>query len=185
MSERYIKKSGIVKVALTVEKMEILKRIKQRIKENRIKRIIRRRSEKIYAQVASCGENLQVFGDCEIVVADKVTLGDNCKLNADVYINARSGVSIGNDVTLSYGVKILSTGYDIEKWITTGQKIHFDNTPVTIGDHCWICAGATILPGVKISGEYVIVGADAVVTKDITESRVIVAGSPARIVKRL
>ena len=44
---------------------------------------------------------------------------------------------------------------------------------------------AIVLPGVRITGNHVVVAAGAVVTKDITESRVIVAGNPARIVKRM
>ena len=66
----------------------------------------------------------------------------------------------------------------------TGEKIHVEDLPVHIGNHCWVGANAIILPGVKITGEYVVIGAGAVVTKDITESRVVVAGVPAKIIKR-
>ncbi len=41
-----------------------------------------------------------------------------------------------------------------------------------------------ILPGVYINGKNVIVGANAVVTRDINESNVLVAGVPAKIVKK-
>ncbi len=133
--------------------------------------------------IASCGNNLQLFGKPEISFPERLKIGNDCKINSNVYINARSGVSLGNDVTLSYGVKIISTGYDIEHWIKTGEKIHIDNKPVCIGNHCWIGAGATILPGVKITGEFIVIAADAVVTKDITESNVIFAGSPAKKIK--
>ena len=136
-------------------------------------------------QIKSCGENLEVYGDVTIYSGDKLVIKDNCKLNDKVYINARSGVYIENDVTISYDAKIISTGYDLEKWVATGERIHKEDTPIHIGDHCWIGAGAIILPGVKITGEYVVVGAGAVVTKDITDSYVTVAGSPAGIVKRL
>ena len=105
-------------------------------------------------------------------------------MNSGVYINARSGVTIGNDVTLSRGVQIISTGYDIERWMSTGEKIHFTDQPVFIGNHCWIGANAVILPGVRITGEYVVIGAGAIVTKDIVESNVVVAGNPAKIIKR-
>jgi acetyltransferase-like isoleucine patch superfamily enzyme len=52
---------------------------------------------------------------------------------------------------------------------------------VRIGERCFIAVGAMILPGVTIGNE-VIVGAGAVVTKDVP-SNVIVAGNPARIIK--
>lgn len=133
--------------------------------------------------VASCGKNLTLFGAPEIFSTDKLSIGDDCKINSGVYINARSGIEIGNDVTLSHGAKIISTGYDIEHWINTNEKIHIDNSPIFIGNHCWIGANAIILPGVNITGEYVVIGAGAVVTKDISENKVLVAGVPAKIVK--
>ncbi len=142
------------------------------------------RSSKLKNAVASCGNNLKVLGKTEIIAPERITIGNDCKINSTVLINARSGVFIGDDVTLSPGSKILSTGYDIERWMETGKKVHTEDTPVKIGNHCWVGADAIILPGVDISGEYVIVAAGAVVTKDITESKVIVAGVPARIVKR-
>ena len=47
----------------------------------------------------------------------------------------------------------------------------------------WIGAGATILPGVTI-GENSVVGAGSVVTRDV-ESNTIVAGNPARVIKKI
>ena len=145
----------------------------------------KRKKNKLLKALKSCGINFQVLGDVEIISTERLIIGDNCKINSGVYINARSGVFIGNDVTLSHGAKIISTGYDINRWINSGEKVHTDNTPVHIGNHCWIGANATIMPGVKISGEYVVVGAGAVVTKDITENKVIVAGVPAKTIKRI
>lgn len=63
--------------------------------------------------------------------------------------------------------------------------MHVTDKPIVIGNHCWICADAIILPGVEITGEYVVIAAGAVVTKSIKESRVIVAGNPARIIKKV
>lgn len=135
------------------------------------------------AAFASCGENLQFFGIPEIFAIERLAVGNNYKINHCVYINARSGVTVGDDVTLSHGAKIISTGYDISYWMKTGQKIHIENSPVHIGNHCWVGANSAILPGVKITGEYVVIGAGAVVTKDITESKVVMARIPAKIIK--
>lgn len=140
--------------------------------------------KKFQKSVSSVGNNLRVFGETEVLCGKKIVIGNDFRINSNVYINAQSGVNIGNDVTLSYGAKIITTGYDIEHWMKTGEKIHFTDKPISIGDHCWIGAGATILPGVSIKGEYVVVAADAVVTKDILEDKVIVAGNPAKIIKR-
>ncbi len=157
----------------------------QKKKKQRQSKLQKKQILAIEKKVASCGKNLQIFGSIpEISYQNKLTIGNDCRINSGVFINAQSGVTIGDDVTLSHGVKIISTGYDIEHWMNTGEKNHFDDSPVYIGNHCWIGANAIILPGVEITGEYVVIGAGSVVTKDITESKVVVAGVPARIIKR-
>jgi acetyltransferase-like isoleucine patch superfamily enzyme len=55
--------------------------------------------------------------------------------------------------------------------------------PITIGNGSWIGASATVLAGVSI-GSGAVVAAGAVVTEDVPDD-VVVAGVPARIVKRL
>ena len=55
--------------------------------------------------------------------------------------------------------------------------------PVLLKRNCWIGAGATILPGVTV-GENAVIGAGAVVTKDV-EANTVVGGNPARVIKRL
>lgn len=135
-------------------------------------------------KVGFCGENLIAFGEADVFSGGNISIGNNCKINPGVFLNGRSGIIIGDNVTLSHGAKIISTGYDVEHWMATGERIHFTDKPISIGNNCWIGANAIILPGVKITGEFVIIGAGAIVTKDITESRVLVAGNPAKIVKR-
>lgn len=160
--------------------------IKKWLKKRRLKAAKKKENKKIEnfrKSISSCGDNLALFGIPEISYRDRLRIGDNCKINTAVYINARSGVTIGDNVTLSHGSQIISTGYDVEHWMNTGEKKHIENTPIHIGNHCWLGANAIILPGVKITGEYVLIGAGAVVTKDITESKVLVAGNPARIIK--
>ena len=163
-----------------------MKKIKKWIKIIKIKYsdyVIQKKIDGFKKTVCCCGDNIHLFGNPEISFPQNLSLGNNCKINSEVYINARSGVCIGDDVTLSHGAKIISTGYDIDHWMSSGEKIHTTNTPITIGNNCWIGANAIILPGVEITGEYVIIGAGAVVTKSITESNVLVAGNPANIVK--
>ena len=142
-------------------------------------------NQKVSRKFLSCGCNLQVFGKIYIYGNKRIRIGNNCKINESVYLNGRSGITIGDDVTLSPFCKIISTGYDINHWINTGEKRHIENASIYIHSKCWIGAGAIILPGVSITGEYVVVGAGAVVTHDITEDRVLVAGVPARIIKKL
>jgi acetyltransferase-like isoleucine patch superfamily enzyme len=88
----------------------------------------------------------------------------------------RKGIHIGENCLIASGVTILS--HDHCKRV--------NNLPLLvdtyIGKRCFIAVGAVILPGVKI-GDEVIVGAGAIVTKDVP-SNVIVAGNPARIIRQ-
>lgn len=167
--------------------MSVLKKIKKSLNKyialrNEKKPI--KAGNKFGKHLKSCGTNLKLFGKPEVYSPERLEIGSDCRINAKVFINARSGVTIGDDVTLSYGSKIISTGYDVEHWMKTGEKKHIEDAPVIIGNHCWIGTDAIILPGINITGEYVVVAAGAVVTKDITESKVVVGGVPAKIIKR-
>lgn len=84
-------------------------------------------------------------------------------------------VAIGPRVTI-----VLSSDAN---WSNLMQHIDFVKSTVTLGDDCWVGAGAIILPGVKI-GKMAIVGAGAVVVKDVDDFTV-VAGVPAKVIKRL
>lgn len=102
-----------------------------------------------------------------------VTIGDNCVINRETYIDGRTGVVIGNNVNVSFQTCILSLHHDhnAPTFPTIGGV-------VTIRDHAWIGARAIILPGVTI-GEGAVVAAGAVVRRDVGDYEV-VGGVPAR-----
>ena len=86
------------------------------------------------------------------------------------------GIHIGENTLVARGVTILS--HDHCKRVGNNQPFLVDTF---IGKNCFIAVGAIILPGVKIGNE-VIVGAGAVVTRDVP-SNTVVAGNPARIIR--
>jgi acetyltransferase-like isoleucine patch superfamily enzyme len=86
-----------------------------------------------------------------------------------------AGVHIDEHCLIASGVTILS--HDHCKRVD-GQPLLIDTY---IGKRCFIAVNATIMPGVHI-GDEAIVGAGAVVTKNVP-SNVIVAGNPARIIR--
>ena len=87
-----------------------------------------------------------------------------------------SGVHIGENSLIAGGVTVLS--HDHCKRVADNQPYLLDTF---IGRNCFIAVGAIILPGVKI-GDEVIVGAGAVVTKNVP-SNTVVAGNPAKIIR--
>ena len=86
------------------------------------------------------------------------------------------GIHIGENTLVAGGATILS--HDHCKRIDNNQPFLIDTF---IGKNCFVAVGAIILPGVKI-GDEVIVGAGAVVTKDVP-SNCVVAGNPAKIIR--
>lgn len=135
-------------------------------------------------QCPKIGKDFRIFGKVIVVNPANLSIGDGVTLNHGVYINAFNPVIIGDDVTLSAGAKILSTGDDLDAWID-GSKKHLKIDSLTIGNHVRIGANAVLLTKASIIGSYVCIAAGAVVSKPITESYVIVGGVPARIIKRL
>lgn len=107
------------------------------------------------------------------VTGQNIKIGDNVVINRRVYLDGRIGVRIGNNVSISPEVYILSMEHD-----PNDPKFSTRGGIVSIGDHVWLGARAMILPNVHI-GEGAVVAAGAVVTKDVLPYQ-IVAGVPAR-----
>lgn len=147
---------------------------------------IRKANEKMIRGLHSAGRNPRIFGKPDFIHPSGISIGDNVNINDRVILNATdSEIIIGNDVTISSCAMILAASYDTDRFLggKTGSKKHRYGK-ITIGDHVWICAGAIILPNVTIP-DHVIVAAGSIVVKEITESWCVIAGNPARIVKRI
>ena len=104
---------------------------------------------------------------------DGIVVGDHTVVNAGCHLDGRGGLSIGDNVSISPGVWILTDEHDIND--PTFPEVL---GPVRIEDHAFIGARAMILPGVTI-GRAAVVGAGAVVTKTVAPFET-VAGVPAR-----
>lgn len=139
---------------------------------------------RLFKRIIAESGNIFLFGRVHVLNPGNIHIGNGCTINHNCYLNAFNPIYIGNDVTLSANVSIISTGIDYIQWMG-GAKCHKKNNGIEIGDHVWVGAGATILNNVHIQGPYVIVAAGAVVTKDIYESYCVVGGCPAKIIKYL
>ena len=123
------------------------------------------------------GENSMVMAPIAGAAFDHIKIGNNVYINSNSLLMARGGITIEDDVMLAANVQLLSNNHDeYDRQVLLCKPIH-------IKKGAWIGAGASILPGVTI-GEYAIVGAGAIVTKDVGDYQVAV-GVPAKIVKKL
>ncbi|WP_191337759.1 sugar O-acetyltransferase [Helicobacter pullorum] len=111
--------------------------------------------------------------------------GRNIHFGKNVFVNSactfmdRGGIYIDDDVFIGPKVNLITINHDINPFNrnTTICK------PIHIEKRVWIGVAATILPGVRI-GENSIIGANAVVTKDVP-SNTIVGGNPAKVIKTI
>lgn len=106
----------------------------------------------------------------------EITIGDNCGFSGTV-IAAALKITIGNNVRC--GANTLITDSD---WHHGDARVGKD-APVVIGDNVWLGYGVKVLKGVSI-GENSLIGAGAVVTKDIP-ANCIAAGNPCKVVKQI
>ncbi len=107
------------------------------------------------------------------------TIGEGSHISHHSTMAAGGNISIGEDCAISSGVVVYSiTNAKPEEGKLLSEMPPI-KAPVKIGNHVHIGANATLLPGVVV-GDYAVIGAGAVVTKDVP-AKTTVAGVPARV----
>jgi carbonic anhydrase/acetyltransferase-like protein (isoleucine patch superfamily) len=120
--------------------------------------------------------------DQEMMTDPVISIGDRCLIGKGSGIVAHWGVHIGDDVFTGHNVYITDQNHGYEDVTKPIGAQTMPEKPVHIGSGSWIGHGSVVLPGVTI-GEHVTVAAGSVVTKDVPD-RCVVAGNPARIIRR-
>ena len=135
---------------------------------------------------AEIGINTKIWINAQ--VRENAKIGDNCIIAKDVYIDV--GVSVGHNCKIQNSVSVYA-GVMIEDDVFIGPNVSFTNdrvprafnedwriTKTLVKKGASIGANATIICGTTI-GEYAMVAAGSVVTKDV-EPYMLVMGNPAR-----
>jgi carbonic anhydrase/acetyltransferase-like protein (isoleucine patch superfamily) len=100
-------------------------------------------------------------------------MGRNSVINQKCRLDNRGSIVIGDNVSISAEVCILTADHDLQSPTFMGRT-----SRVTIGDFAFVGTRAMLLPGVNV-GKGAAIAAGAIVTKDVPE-RAIVAGCPAK-----
>lgn len=130
-----------------------------------------------------CEGRIILNDDVMLYAKGNLTIGKNFGINRYSRIIAHDEISIGNNVTIGQMVSILDHNH---KYEMTQDVLTFDGyetKKTSIGNNVWIADKCTILKGVTI-GDNVVVGANAVVYKDIP-SNCVVGGNPLKVLKEL
>lgn len=126
-------------------------------------------------------------------VADSVTIsqpfytdfGKHISFGEDIFINQNvtfvdlGGIVIEDHVLIGPMCRLISVNHLIDPKKRRGLSV----ASIKIEENAWLGANVTVLPGVTV-GKNAIVAADSTVTKDVP-SNVIVAGTPAKIIKEI
>jgi acetyltransferase-like isoleucine patch superfamily enzyme len=143
------------------------------------------------------GNNTHVRGMLNVFkYGGKISIGESCYVGDHSRIWSGESVTIGNFVQISHNVNIIDTNaheldaleraeryVDLMQHGAWADKGNVLTAPIVIHDYAWVSFNATILKGVTI-GEGAVVGACAVVTKDVP-AYTLVAGNPAKVIKTL
>lgn len=108
-----------------------------------------------------------------------ITIGRDVFINSGCHFQDQGGITIGDGALIGHNVVLATINHGLAP--SENRKNHY--APIKIGKNVWIGSNATILPGVII-GEWAVIGAGAVVTKDV-EPYTIVGGNPAKILKHI
>ncbi|NLW79456.1 MAG: sugar O-acetyltransferase [Ruminococcaceae bacterium] len=127
------------------------------------------------------GDGLKVHPTFQCDYGANIHVGDHFFANFDCIILDVCRVEIGDHCMLAPRVCIYTATQSLDyRERIAGKEF---GRPVKLGDNVWVGGNAVILPGVTI-GDDVVVAAGAVVTKDVP-ANTIVAGNPARVIRRL
>ena len=127
------------------------------------------------------GSDVDMLNGVVIMSPQKVEIGHDTFLNEFVRIGGQNEVKIGNYVQLSQNVSLISENHKYSNPLLPIKKQGYFGKKIVIEDDVWIGANAVILSGVTV-GQGAIVGANAVVTKNVRPYS-IVGGIPARFIK--
>lgn len=123
-------------------------------------------------------------------VAPTVDCGKNIFFDIDDLNNFASGGSgyfqtfdakivIGKGTWIARNVGIITSNHDL-----VNPHLHQKGEDVIVGKQCWIGMNSVILPGV-ILGDHTVVGSGSIVTKSFPEGYCVIAGNPAKVIKKL
>ena len=140
----------------------------------------RRRMDKLVRALrkggATIGERVALTRGCQMGGGGNLMVGNCCSFQ-DCEIDTRAPVKIGNHVIVGDRVRIITCSHNVDdpEWT-------FKPYGIEIEDYVWIASNAMILPSCRKIGRGAVVGAGAVVAKDVPPMA-IVAGNPASILR--
>lgn len=131
--------------------------------------------------LASVGEDTDVRPPLYVDYGSNISIGARTFVNYNLTALDVARITIGEDCQIGPNVQLLTPTHPVEPG-PRRDKLEAA-LPITIGNNVWLGGGVIVCPGVTI-GDDSVIGAGAVVTKDIPAG-VVAVGNPARPVRTL
>lgn len=122
---------------------------------------------------ARIGVHTSVFRGTTVLEPSKLVIGDHCSIGWRCVLDARAGIELADNVTLSSDTQLITNDHD-----PNSAEFGVRAAPISVGERAWLATRVTVLKGVSI-GDGAVIGAGSIVTDDV-EPYVIAAGLPAR-----
>ncbi|MFN2159860.1 MAG: sugar O-acetyltransferase [Anaerolineales bacterium] len=158
-----------------------LKKVKRLIRVYNLSETGPKRDSLLRQLVGHIGQNSTIEPPFYCSYGRNIYIGDYVYLNFLCTIFDNNQVHIGNHVMIGPAVQIYTVAHSLQA--EDRNQGSETASPITIEDNVWIGGSAIILPGV-IVGRNAVVGAGAVVTRDIPPNTV-AAGNPARVIREI
>ena len=126
-----------------------------------------------------CGQKVNIERSADFASGRYLSVGDRSGLG--VNCRARGPITIGKDVMMGPDVVLMTRMHNFRDLSVPMKTQGSEVRPVVVEDDVWIGTRVIVLPGCTI-GKGAIIGAGAVVTKDVPEYA-IVGGSPAKVIR--
>ncbi|KPA86687.1 acetyltransferase (isoleucine patch superfamily) [Leptomonas pyrrhocoris] len=125
-------------------------------------------------------KSVTIFPPIQTNFGKHIFLGKNIVINHGCSFLDMGGIYIEDNVLIAPKVNLLTEGHPLDPSIRSSTLIP---GKIVVKEGAWIGAASTVLPGVTV-GRNSIVAAGSVVTKNVDDNT-IVAGAPARVIKRI
>lgn len=94
------------------------------------------------------------------------------------YFQAHGKIVIGKGTWIAPNVGLITSNHNLKD-----LNLHSPPKDIIIGENCWIGMNSMVLPGVNL-GSHTVVGAGSVVTHSFPEGDCVIAGNPARVIRK-
>ncbi|CAA9515341.1 MAG: Maltose O-acetyltransferase [uncultured Solirubrobacteraceae bacterium] len=141
----------------------------------------RTRDEILAELLGEVGEGVVIRPPFRCEYGTRVTIGAGTFANYDLLMLDVAPITIGARCQIATRVQVLTATHPIDP---EARRLGWESAaPIVVGDNVWLGGGVILCPGVTI-GDDTVVGAGAVVTRDLP-SGVVAVGAPAKILREI